>query len=169
VRLETSRAFDLELLTDGGRRIARRGGSGAKDLTRRLKAGRYFVAVRARDGARGTYVLSRLARTITRSTMLANGQRSTTVAPGATVQLALRVRPDVRGRATLLLERYDPLAGWLFHSRVHARVSGGAARYAFRPPSVGHWRVTGEYEGTRTTSPSSGGTARFAVLEPLTG
>jgi hypothetical protein len=30
------------------------------------------------------------------------------------------------------------------------------------------WRVTGDYDGTRTTSPSSGGTATFRVVEPLT-
>jgi hypothetical protein len=46
-------------------------------------------------------------------------------------------------------------------------VAGGAATVAFRPPSVGRWRVTGDYDGTRTSSPSPGGTARFRVQEPL--
>ena len=170
VRLQTARDFDLRLLTDGGRRLGcgcRFAGS--KELTRRLRPGRYFIAVRARDGAHGGYVLSRLARVITRATMLVDGRRSATTAPGETVQLTLEVKPDVSGRATLLVERYDPLAGWLFHSRHHPRVSGSAATLAFRPPFVGRWRVTGEYDGTRTTSPSSGGTARFSVLEPLAG
>jgi hypothetical protein len=170
VRLRTRRDFDLQLLTDGGRRLAcdcRFAGS--KDLTSRLRPGRYFIAVRARDGAHGGYVLSRLARVITQARMLVDGQSSTTSAPGETVELALEVTPDVSGRATLLVERYDPLAGWLFHSRHHPRVSGTAATVAFRPPFPGRWRVTGEYDGTRTTSPSSGGTARFTVLEPLTG
>ena len=58
---------------------------------------------------------------------------------------------------------------WLFYSRHHPRESGNAATVAFRPPFVGRWRVTGDYDGTRTTSPSPGGTARFTVLEPLTG
>jgi hypothetical protein len=170
VRLQTASDFDLQLLSDGGRRIGtHRGFSGSKELTRRLGPGRYFIAVRARNGARGAYVVSRLARVITHARMLVDGRRSTAVAPGETVQLALRVTPAVAGRASLIVERYDPLAGWLFHSRMAPRVGGTAATVAFQPPLVGRWRVTGEYEGTRTTSPSHGGTARFRVLEPLTG
>jgi hypothetical protein len=114
-------------------------------------------------------VLSRLARTITRSTMLVDGQRSTTLAPGGRVDLTLRVTPSVPGRATMVVERYDPLAGWLFHSRHRASVQGTGATVGFTPPSVGRWRVSGEYEGTRKTSPSTGGTASFHVLEPITG
>jgi len=170
LRLGTSKDFDLRLLSDGGRRLACSCGStGSKELTRRLKPGRYFIAVRARDGENGKYVLSRLARTITRATMLVDGGRSTTAAPGETVALSLRVTPAVGGRASMLLERYDPLAGWLFHSRFHPRVSGTAATVAFRPPFVGRWRVSGEYEGTRVASPSSGGRAGFRVVEPLVG
>ena len=45
------------------------------------------------------------------------------------------------------IERYDPLAGWLFHSRHRPRVSGTAATVSFLPPFVGRWRVMGEYEG----------------------
>jgi hypothetical protein len=168
VRLRTAHDFDVRLLTDAGRRLACGCGSaGDKELVRRLAPGRYFIAVRARDGANGRYVLSRLARTITRSRMLVDGARGATVAPGETVALTLRVTPAVTGRASVLIERYDPLAGWLFHSRHNPRVSGTAATVPFRPPSVGRWRATGEYEGTRVTSPSSGGTDRFRVLEPL--
>jgi hypothetical protein len=170
VRLRTKRDFDLRLLSDGGRRIGSDAGfAGSKELTRRLAPGRYFIAVRARDGARGAYVLSRLGRVITHATTLVDGRRSTMAAPGETVQLRVRVTPAVTGRASLLVERYDPLAGWLFHSRHHPRVSGGSAIVAFEPPFVGRWRVTGGYDGTRTSSASQGGTARFSVLEPLPG
>jgi hypothetical protein len=170
LRLRTSDDFDLRLLSDGGRLLGCGCRSaGSKELTRRLRPGRYFVAVRARDGANGDYVLSRLARTITRSTMLVDGARSATVAPGETVALTLRVLPEASGRASILVERYDPIAGWLFHSRYNPRVSGTAATVAFRPPFVGRWRASGEYEGTRVTSPSPGGTVRFRVLEPLEG
>ena len=170
VRLGTTKDFDLRLLSEGGRRLACDCGStGAKELTRRLAPGRYFIAVRARDGERGKYALSRLARTITRATMLADDRRSATVAPGETVALSLRVTPAVSGRASMLLERYDPLAGWLFHSRFRPRVSGAAATVPFRPPFVGRWRVSGQYEGTRASSPSNGGQARFRVVEPLDG
>jgi hypothetical protein len=101
--------------------------------------------------------------------MLADGRRSATSSPGQTVSLALEVTPAVTGPATILIERYDPLAGWLFFSRQHPHVAGSAATVAFRPPFVGRWRATGDYDGTRTTSPSAGGTAAFRVLEPLTG
>jgi hypothetical protein len=168
VRLRTTHDFDVRLLTDGGRRLACGCGStGSKELIRRLRPGRYFIAVRARDGEHGRYVLSRLARTITRSTMLVDGERSATVAPGSAVALTLRVTPAVDGRADMLVERYDPLAGWLFHARHRPRVSGTAATVSFRPPFVGRWRVTGEYAGTRTSSPSQGGRAAFRVFEPL--
>ena len=170
LRLRTAHDFDLRLLSEGGRLLGCGCRSeGDKELTRRLAPGRYFVAVRSRDGANGGYVLARLARVITRSRMLVDGARSATVAPGETVALTLRVTPEVSGRADLLIERYDPLAGWLFHSRHHPRVSGRNATVPFRPPSVGRWRATGEYEGTRGASPSPGGTVRFRVLEPLDG
>jgi hypothetical protein len=170
LRLRTKRDLDLRLLTDGGRRLGSSGSyAGSKELTRRLAPGRYFIAVRAHDGARGRYVLSRLGRVITHATTLVDGRRSTTAAPGATVQLSVRVSPAVTGPARLVVERHDPLAGWLFHSRHNPRVSGEAATVTFLPPFVGRWRVTGEYVGTRTSSPSQGGTARFSVLEPLTG
>jgi hypothetical protein len=170
VRLRTAGSFDLQLLTEGGHRMACGCRSaGDKEFTRRVSPGRYWVAVKARDGAHGRYVLSRLARTITRAQTLVDDRRSVTVAPGSTLALSVRVRPGVPGRATLLVERYDPLSGWLYHSQYHPSVSGEAAGVSFRPPSVGRWRVTGGYDGTRRASPSEGGTARFQVLEPLTG
>src|SRR5215207_8979422 len=138
VRLSTTHGFDLRLLSDGGRRLACSCGStGSKELTRRLSPGRYFIAVRAGDGAHGKYVLSRLARTITRSSVLVDGDRSATVAPGSTVALTLRVTPTVNGRAIMLIERYDPLSGWLFHSRHRRHVSNTGATVSFRPPFIG--------------------------------
>jgi hypothetical protein len=92
------------------------------------------------------------------------------VAPGRTVTLELDVSPDVSGgRATLLVERFDPLAGWLFYAGHRPAVHTGRAAIAFRPPTVGRWRVAGIYDGTRLAAPSDGGTARFTVEEPLEG
>jgi hypothetical protein len=167
LRLRTGAALDVELMDDSGRRQACACGSrGDKRLERRLRPGRYFVAVRARDGADGRYVLSRLARTITRSLTLAGGRRTAAFPPGAVVPLTLRVAPAVAGRASLLVERFDPLAGWLFAAAFRPRVAGGVASVDYRPPSVGRWRVTGTFDGTRVASPSPGGTARFRVVEP---
>ena len=166
--LRTRADFDLRLHRETGRRLACDcGHGGSKEIELRLQPGRYFVALRARDGAGGRYVLRRLARTITRSDTLVDGQPSTTVAPGRSVSLQLAVRPGVDGRAALLVERFDPLAGWLFHATHRPAVRGGRAAVGFRPPSVGRWRVTGRFEGTRRAAPSEGGIARLNVEEPL--
>ena len=124
--------------------------------------------MRARDGDGGGYSLSRLARTITRSRMLVDGARSGAVPVGTSVALQLNVTQEVNGPATFTVERFDPLAGWLFDTRFTPRVRGGLASVSFRPPSVGRWRVSGEYLGTRTASASRGGTASFRVTEPPT-
>jgi hypothetical protein len=160
-RLRTGADFDLLLLDEHGRHR----GSASTELNRRLRPGRYFVAVRARDGADGSYVLSRLARTITHARTLVNSAGSAIVAPGSSVTLGLRVTPAVSGRTTLVVERFDPLAGWLFDARLHPRVVNGLASVAFRPSSVGRWRVTGEFQGSRTASSSRGGTATFRVRD----
>ena len=46
-------------------------------------------------------------------------------------------------------------------------MSAGRAALSFRPPSVGRWRVTGAFLGTRRAAPSEGGTVRFTVEETL--
>jgi hypothetical protein len=169
IRLKTARDFRVVLLSEGGGRLACGcGPAGNKQVEARIRPGRYFLAVRARDGAGGRYVLSRLARTITRSRTLVDGRRSVSVPVGTTVDLGLRVSPTVDGAATLLVERFDPLAGWLFDARMRPRLRNGSAAVAFRPPTVGRWRVTGEFDGTRRASPSEGGTATFTVTEPVT-
>ena len=161
---QTSHDFDVSLLSDGGNRLDR----AADGLERRIGPGRYFIAVRARNGDGGDYTLSRLARTITSSRMLADGARDTTLPEGGSVALQLRVSEQVDGPATFTVERFDPLAGWLFDSHFGPRVRGGLAQVLFRPPTVGRWRVTGSFDGTRIASASEGGTAEFRVTEPPT-
>ena len=165
--LATAADFDLVLLDDTGDRIACAcGGAGAKELERRLAPGRFFVAVQARDGAGGRYALRRLARTITRADLQASDR---VIPPGAAVGLTLRVTPAVDGPATMRIERFDPLAGWLFHTELQPRAGAGRATVDFRPPSVGRWRITGSFDGTRRAAPSEGGTVRVRVEEPLEG
>ena len=160
--LNSGADFDLRLLDEDGDRI-----SSGTGIERRLAPGRYFVAVRALDGAGGRYTLRRLARAITRSQMLADGGSRATIAPGGSVSLALDVTPGVDGPATMTIERFDPLAGWLFHSTLRPTVQAGRAAVGFRPPAVGRWRVTGSFDGTRHAAPSPGGTVRINVEEPL--
>jgi hypothetical protein len=163
VTVQTGADVGLELRRDSGRRLA----SAGTDLERRLAPGRYFLAVRARDGASGRYVLRRLARVITRSRLSVEGGSSATVPPGAAVDLALQVTPAVDGPATLRVERFDPLAGWLFDATMRAAVRAGRGVLGFRPPRVGRWRITGSFDGTRRAAPSEGGTVRVKVEEPL--
>jgi hypothetical protein len=166
--LGTGKDFDLRLLTETGHRLACDCGSpGSKEIERRVRPGRYFAVVRANDGAAGRYTLRRLARTITHSRMLVDGARSATVGPGQGATLDLAVSPPVAGRAALLIERFDPLAGWLYFSSPRPAVIAGHGRLRFVAPSVGRWRISGEYLGTRTAAPSPGGTVRLNVEEPL--
>ncbi len=162
IGLRTSKDFDVRLMTDTGHRIAQ-----GTEIERRVGPGRYFAVVRANDGAAGRYALRRLARTITHSRMLVDGGRAKTVGPGQGVTLDLAVSPPVSGRAALLIERFDPLAGWLFFSSPRPAVIAGHGRLRFVPPSVGRWRVSGDYLGTRAAAPSPGGTVRLTVEEPL--
>ena len=164
MRLRTRSHFQLTLMAAGGKRLA-----SGRSIERRLGRGHYFLAVRALDGADGSYSLRRIARQITTARTVVDGERSRTVSKGRSVQLAVVVQPAVGGSASLLVERFDPIDGWLFHARFHPTVVSGRGSVTFRPPSVGRWRVTGSYDGTRTASPSDGGTATLLVTEPLTG
>ena len=164
IRLRTTHDFDVSLLTAGGNRLGR----GVDAFETRIRPGRYFIAVRPRNGDDGGYTLSRLARTITSARMLVDGARHRALPSGGSVALQLRVSQQVSGPATLTIERFDPLAGWLFDRRFEPRVTGGLAEVLFQPPSVGRWRVSGTFDGTRIASASDGGTARFRVTEPPT-
>jgi hypothetical protein len=169
IKLKTTHDFRVVLLSDGGRRLACGcGPAGSKQVVQRIRPGRYFLAVRAIDGDGGSYVLSRLARTITTSRTLAAGRRSASIPIGSAIELRLQVSPAVAGAATLVVERFDPLAGWLFDARLRPELRSGGASVSFRPPTVGRWRVTGAFDGTRRASPSQGGTAAFTVTEPVT-
>ena len=172
LRLRTggSNPFNLQLVGSGGRRIACAcGSSGSQQIRLRLKPGRYFTAIRSRQGADGRYTLSRLTRVITSTRVLVDGERDTEVRPGRTVAIGVRVTPGESGPVTVDVERFDPLAGWQFHTRFRRRAVGGTATIAFTPPSVGRWRVRATYDGTRTAAPSGPSVASFTVAEPLGG
>lgn len=160
--------FELSLVTDRGRSVS----IGSPDeesgeSSTRLSPGRYFIAVRATGGSFGRYRLRRLTRTITRTSVRIDGRASRAVRPGATVRLGTRVRPGVAGPVTLVVQRFDPLAGWQFAQRYRVQARRGAASVLFRPPAVGRWRVRATFEGTRRTSPSESGFARLLVASPL--
>lgn len=162
LRLTVSGGFRLQLLRDNGARL----GSGDGEFERQVSKGRYFVAVRALKTASGRYVLQRAARAVTRASITINGAKSAQSAPGRTVRIAVHITPAVAGPVRITIERFDPLAGWQFSRRLSAVASGGTASVAFTPPSVGRWRASAEYRGTRLAAPSDTGLARLLVASP---
>ena len=96
-----------------------------------------------------------------------NGERRTQVGPGGSVRIGVRIRPPAAGPVRVTIERFDPYAGWQFFRRVTTRASGGSASVAFTPPSVGRWRASAEFRGTREAAPSATGYANVLVAAPL--
>jgi hypothetical protein len=168
LNLETSADFDLILTNDSGRRIdCACGESGATSLRDRVRPGRYFAAVRAQPGSNGRYTLQRISRTITRTSISFDGKRHEQVDPGRSVSIRVGVSPGVAGPVTVTIERFDPLAGWQFFRRVRTRAAGGRASVGFTPPSVGRWRASASFDGTRVASSSDSGFASLLVAGPL--
>jgi hypothetical protein len=166
--LKTAASFDLVLLNDRGRRLeCSCSGDGEQEISRNISPGRYFVAVRAQGTAAGRYTLTRVSRAITTTKLLANGSRGTRVPPGGLVRWGVRVSQGSDGPVRLTIERFDPLAGWLFYSLASARASNGVAVIGFVPPHVGRWRARAQFLGTRIASPSASGYARALVAGPL--
>jgi hypothetical protein len=156
--LRLSGGPELSLLRDDGHRI-----DSGPSIELKTKPGRYYAAVR---GA-GDYTLRRISRVTTRATTRFNGRAKTHAAPGAPVALTLNVSPGVSGPGVIVVERKDPLEGWQFLRRYHVHVAGGQARVAFTPPSVGRYRASSSFEGTRVASPSKTGYAKLRVSGPL--
>ncbi|HVL97425.1 MAG TPA: hypothetical protein VM266_16330 [Solirubrobacteraceae bacterium] len=169
LRLQTTARLDLLLLGFRGKRLrCVCGDEGNQEIRLRVRAGRYFVAVRAQQYASGRYRLTRISRTITRTSIAINGEQRASAEPGTTLRLGVKVTPGVNGPVNVLVERFDPLAGWLFDARMHTRVRGGRQTLAFRPPTVGRWRARARFLGTRTAAGSRSGYAEVVVAEPIT-
>jgi hypothetical protein len=155
-------SFGLTLLGETGRRLGSSGGSGP--LTNRLSPGRYYVAVRAGEFARGRYRLSLLERDLTTTTVLVDGQRIARVGPGRSIAIGVSVASSPAGTVRLQIDRFDPLTGWHFHKLYFLRLgASGRTGIAWRPPAVGRWRVRAYFSGTRTASPSVGRAATIIV------
>lgn len=163
IRLRTTSKFQLALMKAGGGVIDQ----ASRRIETQLRRGRYYVAVRALDGADGAYSVRRHSRAITSSTMLVNGHRRASVGATSSVRLQLAVTPAVDGPALMLVERRDPIDGWLFEARFRPTVVNGSAVVNFDPSRLGRYRVTGSFLGTRLAGPSAGGTATWSVVEPL--
>ena len=167
--LELSLQYDgsgtaqMSLLADNGRRL----GGGETDLSRQLSPGRYYVAVRTRDGGAGRYVLRRVSRTITSTRTSINGTGSAQSVPGQSVRIAAAVTPGASGPVTFTIERFDPLAGWQFFRELRSTATGGNSGITFTPPAEGRWRAKSAFEGTRIAAPSRSGYATLLTVPPL--
>lgn len=161
------RGFAMELRSTNGRGIE--GSEGGAPIERQVSRGRYVLAVTAPAGARGRYTLTRTTRTITRSSIRIAGRTSARARPGAATRIGVRVSPSVSGRATITIERFDPLEGWQFYATRRAAITDGRGGVSFVPPTTGRWRARASFTGTRTAAPSATGTASVTVEGPLQG
>jgi hypothetical protein len=157
LRLRAHAQFDLVLLSDTGRVLdCECGSSGGAYLRRGLTAGHYFVVVRAGERSGGSYRLSLLIREITQTQALVAGSRLVTLPQRQTANVETRVTPAAAGRVNVYIDRFLPLDGWVF-SRIVSLQTGadGVARFSWRPPAPGRWRLQAFFRGTQTASPSS--------------
>lgn len=168
LHLRTPGAFDLVLLDAWGNVIrCQCDGRGGQSLHKGLHAGRFFVAVRSRDQSTAPYTLLRASRTITTSRLRVNGAGSTMLAPRSPATISVLTQPAVDGPVTVTLEQFDPLAGWQFVRTLHATARGGVANVAWVAPSVGRWRATASFDGTRAVAPSATGFVKVLVAGAL--
>ena len=115
----------------------------------------------------GSYRLRRISRVTTRSTTRFNGRAKTHVFPGSTVALALNVTPASSGPGVIVVERKDPIDGWQFLHRYRVQVVNGRAVVNFLPPSVGRYRASSIYLGSRVSSRSETKLVKLRVSGPL--
>jgi hypothetical protein len=159
----TGRGAQLSLLTTGGRRIA----TEEDGVEREVPKGRYVVAVAAAGFTAGRYTLTRTTRTITRTSIAIDGRSHAQSTPGRETRIGLATSPRVSGPVTVTIERFDPLAGWLFSRQVRTEVRDGRGGVPFTPPVTGRWRARASFTGTRTAAPSRTGNATVTVEGPL--
>jgi hypothetical protein len=168
LHLRTRGAFDLVLLDAWGNVIrCECDGRGGRALHKGLHPGRFFVAVRSSDQSTAAYTLLRASRTITTSRVRVNGAGAAILAPRTAATISVLTRPAVDGPVTVTLEQFDPLAGWQYVRTLHATARGGVASVQWVAPTVGRWRATATYDGTRAVAPSVTGFVKLLVAGAL--
>jgi hypothetical protein len=155
-----ARDFSVRLLTERGHSIAR-----GEDISVRTRPGRYYAVVRAGRGATGGYRLHRASRTITHTRL---SPTPAAAGPGATVTLTASIQPAEAGPVVMIVERFDPLAGYQFTRAMHVHAFGGRAVATFAPPSVGIYRARATFVGTKLAATSGTGWRSFTIQGPLT-
>lgn len=149
--LSTAAEFTITLVSDGGRRLGR----DSQSVERTLGPGTYFVAVRALGSAVGRYRLRRDSRVLTHT-------RLSAVVSGRSATLTTAVSPVTSGPVRIVVERFDPLVGWLFADQFDLRVAGGrgGARFSGRQ---GRYHAQAEFRGTRDAATSMSRSVQFRL------
>ena len=154
--------FDLAVLDENGGSVACEcGSSGPVAMTRVLPPGHYYASVRAQSRDGGAYRLSLRVHAITGTTLT-----TTTTAPrvGYSVSLTATVsNVSGTGQVEFVIERLDPLQGWVFATAHRVTAWGGRASLSWAPPSAGRWRVRASFLGTSTATPSRSGYVDLTV------
>lgn len=171
LRLTTAvdHAVNMTLLNERGGQLACACtfGPSQHTITRQMVRGRYYVVVRSWEKQYAKYYLTRVSRTVTTTTTRFNGLTSARTTPGRSVLIGVGVAPFGVGSATVSIEHFDPLEGWLPYRQRTLTVSGGIGTWRRSPPSVGRWRARTEYAGTTRLAPSASGFAYLLVAAPL--
>ena len=165
--LTTQAGADLQLLRASGRLVDCACDENGGRIRTQLKRGRYFAAVRARRGEGGRYTLRRVSRTITRTKITLGGRGRSSVRPGRTVPIAVRVSPAESGPVSILVYRFDPIEGWRFSQRFRRTARNGRAAAPLRLGEPGRWRAQAVFQGTRAASESTSGFAFITAQAPL--
>jgi hypothetical protein len=143
----------LRLTTLTGKPVA----SGST-IVAQLPPGTYLAQVAAPGRAAGRYALSVLVRVVTKTTLTSARAK---LALGESVTLQTKTTPAPGGgRVGLRLDYDDPLAGWVFRKLWFVAPGG---KLTFTPPTVGLWRVSASFYGTRGASPSHSKTIEIDV------
>ena len=165
LHLRTPGAFDLVLLDAWGNVIrCECDGRGGRALHKGLRPGRFFVAIRSRDNSTAAYTLLRASRTITTSRVRVNGAGSTILAPrtaGDDLGAHRGHASTARRRSRSSSSTRSPAGS--SSARCTPPRSGGAASVQWVAPTVGRWRATATYDGTRAVAPSATGFVKLLV------
>jgi len=84
------------------------------------------------------------------------------------VTLTASIQPAESGPVVMIVERFDPLAGYQFTRAMHVHAFGGRAVATFAPPSVGIYRARATFVGTKLAATSGTGWRSFTIHGPLT-
>lgn len=162
--------FDLLVLDETGKGVASlKNTRGRQELRLHLHAGRYYAALRSRNGNGGTYLLQVRVRDVTSTSIAANNAQFAEMPPNATVPLTVHVTAVSHGgRVIVQIDHFDPLSGWQFAAYVPGSVDGGGTfTTSWLPPSVGHWRARARFLANPYSSFSESGYVHLHVIEPL--